>query len=138
MRRQVGIVLAIGIGVGVAALAAFNADARPWKPLKPIRPAARPESFCVSGEFSGRLEGWIVLDGSSLWVAPDATLYEVGGGGGLPVGTMLTAQRVTFSGIIRGDSRIVRQATIRPFGSGGGHEVGESRNVGVLKESAPQ
>jgi len=138
MRRQAGIILAIGIVVGVAALAAFRADARPWKPSKPIRLAARPESFCVSGEFSGRVEGWIVLDGSRLWVAPDATLYEVGGGGRLPVGTLLTAQRVTLSGIIRGDSWIVRQVTIRPFGSGGGREAGQSGSVGVLKESAPQ
>ena len=138
MRSQMGVVLTLGIALGLAAVAVPGADARPRKTRRPVAPPVRAASFCVSGEFTGRLEGWITLNESRFWVSPSATICEIGGGSGLPVGTMLTAQRVTLSGIMRGDDPLVRLVTVRPFRGGASSVVDESRNVGVLDAAAPR
>jgi hypothetical protein len=138
MRRDIGVVLTLGVALGIAVVAIPGADARWWKSKVPIQPVVRAASFCVSGEYTGRLEGWITLNGGRFLVSPSATICEVGGGGVLPVGTMLTAQRVTLSGIISGDAQIVQLVTVRPFRGGGSYVVDESRNVGVLDGSQPQ
>lgn len=138
MRSQIGVVMTLGIALGIAAVAAPGADARPRKTQRPVQPVVRAASFCVSGEFTGRLEGWITLNGSRFWVSPSATIREVGGSSGLPVGTMLTAQRVTLSGVVRGDAPFVQLVTVRPFRGGASYVVDDSRNVGVLDESAPR
>ena len=138
MRRQIGVVMTLGIALGIAAVAAPGADARPRKTQRPVQLPVRAASFCVSGEFSGRLEGWITLNGGRFWVSPSATICEVGGGSRLPAGTMLTAQRVTLSGIVRGDTPSVQLVTVRPFRGGDSYVVDNSRNVGVLDASAPR
>lgn len=138
MRRQMGVALTLGIALGVAAAAVPGADARPRKTRRPVQPVVRAASFCVSGEFTGRLEGWITLNGDRFWVSPNATVCEVGGGSRLPAGTMLTAQRVTLSGTVRGDTPSVQLVTVRPFRGGSSYVVDNSRNVGVMDASAPQ
>jgi hypothetical protein len=138
MRRQVGVVLTLGVALGIAVVAVPGADARWRKPKPPVRPLVRAASFCVSGEFTGRLEGWITLNGGRFCVSPSATICEIGGSSQLPVGTMLTAQRVTLSGVIRGDTPFVQLVTARPFRGGTSYVVDESRNVGVLDGSEPQ
>jgi hypothetical protein len=138
MRRNIGVVLTLGVTLGIAVVAVPGADARWWKPKRPIQPVVRAASFCVSGEYTGRMEGWITLNGGRFLVSPGATICEIGGGGPLPVGTMFTAQRVTLSGIVSGDEQIVRLVMARPFRGGGSYVVDESRNVGVLDGSEPQ
>ena len=137
MRRQMGVALTLGIALAVAAVAVPGADARPRKTRRPVQAPVRAASFCVSGEFTGRLEGWITLNGDRFWVSPSATVCEVGGGR-LPAGSMLTSQRVTLSGIVRGDTPSVQLVTVRPFRGGDSYVVDNSRNVGVLDASAPR
>jgi len=138
MRRQVGVVVTLGVVLGIAITAVPGAAARWWKPTRSVQPTARATSFCIAGEYTGQLEGWITVSGSRFFVSPNATILEIGSGRQLPIGTMLTAQRVTLSGVMRGDTPLVKLATVRPFRGGGSYVTDESRYVGVLSPSAPQ
>jgi len=137
MRSQTVVPLALGLVLVGAVLTGSGADARPRRIPAVFRPT-QAETFTVSGEFTGRLEGTIVLNGGIFSLARNARLHELGQTGPLPVGTFLAARRVTLAGVVRDGSFIVQGVIVRPAGAYGTYTAAESRNVGVLDARVPQ
>jgi hypothetical protein len=114
MRNRTGISLSTALlfvltTVPVAITAADSGSQRD----RATRRHATTQSFDVSGEFTGTLDGEIQLGGVWYRLAADAILYEIGSGL-LPSGTMVVDRHVFLSGMGSEDTGSITMVIVCP------------------------
>jgi hypothetical protein len=112
MRHRFGIVLGIAVCLALATGLAFGGDLKVRKHRREVKSLLAAPTFSAAGEFSGALEGTLVINGSPYELAPNAWIYDVGRGA-LPVGTFVERGFVACSGVMAGGSRIIYHVILR-------------------------
>jgi hypothetical protein len=129
MRRRIGIVLGIAFALLVATNLAFGGmfdgvfggafrggvSARRHRP--DVKALLSAPTFADVGEFTGALEGTIVLNGTPYRLAPEVGVYDVARGL-LPAGTYVSNCVIACSGVTVGGSRVIYHIILRAGSEG--------------------
>jgi hypothetical protein len=128
-----GIAFALVLAVGIAAAGPHGRQFR--------SPAAeafeRAQPFSVSGQFSGTINGEMVIDDLPYRLAPTATAYEIGNGT-IPLGTDVQNRYVTLFGLKMAGTSVVYSVFVRPAGEATFETSDLSSQVHIRNASAPR
>jgi hypothetical protein len=130
MRNRIWIVLGIALALPVTATLVFGGSARERKHRPYVDELINAEHFTDVGEFTGALEGIIVLNGTPYRLAANVCIYDVGRGA-LPVGTFLGGAIVACSGVTLRGSQVVDQIIVRPGVDGRAVDAAPVRTVRI-------
>jgi len=130
MRNRTGPVLAIALALSVATTPVSGGEAGGRKHRPHVQALLNADRFADVGEFTGALEGIIVLNGTPYRLAPNVRIYDVGRGA-LPVGTFLAGGIVACSGFTLRGLQLVDQVIVRPGVAGRAVDTAPIRTVRI-------
>jgi hypothetical protein len=130
MRNRIGLILAIALTLLVATTSVFGGEFGGRRHRPHVQSLLQADPFADVGEFTGALEGIIVLNGTPYRLAPNVRIYDVGRGV-LPAGTFLGGYIVTCSGVTLRGSQVVDQIIVRAGANGRVVDAAPIRSVRI-------
>lgn len=117
LSMRLGVVLALGLSLATA----VHADRRVTSGKAR---ASELRTFAFSSDFTGVLQGDLLIDGTLYRVAPKASVYVLGQGLA-PAGLVLSHRSIYVSGVYVGNEPVVRSIIVRPSSNRAG--AGEAK-----------
>ncbi len=113
MRNRTSTSVGAALLLTLMAVATANTGADPRVTRGRMFEAPAPETFNMSGPYTGVLTGEIMLGEVTYRLAPNVQVYEIGRGP-MPMGTVVNDRHVFLMGTRSGDSELITNVIIRP------------------------
>jgi hypothetical protein len=112
MRNRIGLILAIALALPAVTSSVLGGEFGGRRHRPHVQALLNAEHFAAVGEFTGALEGTIILNGTTYRLAPNVCIYDVGRGA-LPVGAFLGGRIVACSGVTLRGTQVIDQIIVR-------------------------
>ena len=138
MRKRLSLLAGVALMLVLTAVIAAAAvpRARQFRSVQAEK-FQRAQPFSVSGQFSGTINGEMVIDDLPYRLAPTAAVYEIGNGS-IPLGSNVQNRYVTLLGLKMNGSLVVYSVFVRPAGELTFETSDLSSHVHIANPSAPR
>lgn len=136
MRHRIRIVLGIALALSFATDHAFGAEGRVRKHRQDVKTLLTATAFSDVGEFSGALEGTILIHDTFYRLAPSVWIYDVDRGA-IPAGTYVEHGILACSGVTLGGTQVVYHIILRSGSEEPARDVAPIRAV-RMEDAGPR
>jgi hypothetical protein len=131
------ITLSAALVLTASVLVAANLSADPRARRAQEEALRMTQPVFASGEFTGRLDQEVTLNGVTYWLSPDVQIYEIGTGMVMP-GTIVGNRQISVMGTRRGDTTTITMIVLRPETEKDSSDDDGSKDVSVANPARPQ
>lgn len=137
MRNSIRISLSAALVLTTTVLVAANLNADPRARRAQEEALRMTQPVFASGEFTGRLDQEVTLNGVTYWLSPDVQIYEIGTGMVMP-GTIVGNRHISVMGTRRGETVTISTVILRPESENNSSKDDGSQYVRVANSARPQ